>query len=330
MLGAIKEVRANMKSGGDRIELMRLFIRIADTGSLSAGARLLGLSQPSASRQLKQLETILGVQLIWRSNAELALTDAGEQFIMTAKQLVADWDAATEAVGLDKEQLRGPIRIAAPVAAGQTVLSHIVTDFAVKYPGVSIDLRLTEAPGDLAAGGYDLWIKAGPIQDTSLIVRKLWRANRAIVARPDHPRVSHPKELEPYAAVQLLNYVSREMRLESEDAQTCTLRMKPTYATDNTFAALLAIKKGIGYGILPHWMIKRELCCGDLVDLCPKWWPPPVILSLAYPQTRFRPARVKAFLEFVHHELRRMGEQVLAEPDQNTLGIESLKQKLEA
>lgn len=314
-----------MSSGGDRIELMRLFIRIADTGSLSAGARLLGLSQPSASRQLKQLETLLGVQLIWRSNSELALTDAGEQFIVTATRLVADWDAATEAIGCDKEQLRGPIRIAAPVASGQTVLSEITTDFVLKYPGVSIDLRLTEDPGDLAAGGYDLWIKAGPIQDRSLIVRKLWRAERAIVARTDHPRIIHPRELEPYGAVQLLNYVPREMSLESDDAQTFTLQIRPVYATDNTFAALLAVKKGIGYGILPHWMIKNELRCGDLVNLCPQWRPPAVSLSLAYPQTRFRPARVKTFLEFVRRELLRIGEEVLVESDPNAREAGSLE-----
>jgi DNA-binding transcriptional LysR family regulator len=89
-----------MSTTVDRLELMRLFVRIAESRSLSAAGRVLGLSQPSTSRQLKQLETMLGVQLVQRSTHELVLTDAGEQFLSTATELLAVWDAATETARL--------------------------------------------------------------------------------------------------------------------------------------------------------------------------------------------------------------------------------------
>jgi DNA-binding transcriptional LysR family regulator len=300
-----------MGTKGDRFELMRLFVRIAEARSLSAAGRLLGLSQPSTSRQLKQLESMLGVQLVQRSSAEFVLTDAGTQFLSAATDILADWDAAAEAVRLRRDELRGPIRVAAPVATGQTILAKIAARFLIEQPAVSFDWRLIDEPGDLAAGGYDLWIRAGPIRDQSLIVRDLWRAERAVVAHAAHPRVQHPIELEPYNAVQLVTYVSREIPLETADRQTMTLMVKPSFTTDNIYAALVAVREGVGYGILPYWAVQADLDSGAIIELCPLWRPPAVTLSVAYLQARFRPARVKIFLEYLRSELLRTGADVL-------------------
>ena len=300
-------------TGSDTLELIRLFTRIVDAGSLSGAARLFGLSQPSASRQLKQLEAILGTQLIWRSSSEFALTASGEQFLLTARRLLADWDAAVDGANLANDTLRGTIRVAAPVMSGQNVFAQFATDFALLHPEVSIDLRLTETPGELAAGGYDLWIRAGPIADTSLIVRDLWRADRIIVGGGKHVRVAHPRDLAAHKAVRLLNYVPAEVPLIDRSGDAFMLRMTSTFTTDNTVVALTAIRKGLGYGILPLWLVRGDLDSGTLVHLCPDWVPPAITLSLAYPQTRFRPARVKAFLAFVRSELVRLGEDVVVE-----------------
>ncbi len=304
-------MHSEMGTRGDRFELMRLFVRIAEARSLSAAGRLLGLSQPSTSRQLKQLETMLGVQLVQRSSSEFLLTDAGKQFLSAASNILADWDLATEAVRLRRDEIRGPIRVAAPVAAGQTVLARIAARFLLKYPAVSIDWRLIDEPGDLAAGGYDLWIRAGPIQNQSLIVRDLWRAERTIVAHPAHPRVQNPAELATCSAVQLVTYVSREVPLQTADGQSVMLSVTPSFVTDNIFAALVAVKEGVGYGILPYWAIQNDLDSGAIVELCPAWRPPTVILSVAYPQARYRPSRVEVFLDYLRSELIRTGADIL-------------------
>lgn len=298
---------------GDRFELMRLFVRIAQTRSLSAAGRLLGLSQPSTSRQLKQLETLLRVRLVQRSSSEFALTDAGEQFLSVATDILADWDAAAESMLLQRDELRGPIRVAAPVASGQTVLARIAARFLREHPAVTLDWRLIDEPGDLAARGYDLWIRAGPIRDESLIVRDLWRAERTVVAHASHPKVHHPAELEQYSAVQLVNYVSHEIPLETSDKQMMILRLRPAFITDNIYAALTAIKEGVGYGILPLWVMQEDLRTGLINELCPAWRPPSVTLSVAYSQARFRPARVELFLEFLRNELLQTGADVLFE-----------------
>src|SRR6201996_6067847 len=175
----------------DRFDFMRLFVRIAETGSLSAAAQSVGISQPSASRQLRQLEALLGVQLVRRSTHDLALTDAGSRFLEDARAMLADWETSTDTLRNEREELSGLIRVAVPVALGQTILATIASRFLVKHPAVTLDWRLIDQPGDLTVSGYDLWVRAGPVRQLGLIVRHLWRIERTIVAAPSFQTGSH-------------------------------------------------------------------------------------------------------------------------------------------
>jgi DNA-binding transcriptional LysR family regulator len=296
-----------MSPKADRIELVRLFVRVAETRSLSAAGKALGISQPSSSRQLKQLELIMGVQLVQRSTHDLALTDAGERFLPIAVELLNLWDGATETARLGRDEHRGPIRIAVPVAIGQTFLADIATRFLLDHPGITLDWRLIDEPGDLAAGGYDLWIRAGPVRDQTLIVRELQRANRTVVGNARQARVGHPVELNGRNAVQLVTFMTRQIPLATQDGRAATLRLKPAFITDNIYAAFTAIKQGVGYGILPYWLVSAELQAGSLIELCPEWKPPAITLYVAYPQVRFRPARVRIFIDYLRKELQRTG-----------------------
>lgn len=286
----------------DRLELIRLFVRIAETRSLSAAARALGLSQPSSSRQLKQLEAVMGVQLVKRSTHDLVVTDAGEQFLPVANELLNLWDGALETATLGRYEYRGPIRIAVSVSIGQTFLADLSARFLLKHPGITLDWRLIDEPGDLAAGGYDLWIKAGSIRDQTLIVHELGRLERTVVGNASQARVEHPSELNTRDAVQFIVIDTRQVPLKTQDGRTATLRLKPAFVTDSPFAAHAAIRHGVGYGIMSYWRVNAELKAGTLIELCPDWMPPAINLYLAYPQARFRPARLKKFIEYIRNE----------------------------
>ena len=292
-----------MSTPVDRLSLMRLFVRIGEARSLSGAGRLLGLSQPSTSRQLKQLEKILGVELFQRSTRELVLTEAGKQFLPTAMEMLAAWDAAMENARAGRDKFRGNIRVAVPVAIGQTILAEIAMRFLVEYPGTTLDWRLIDEPGDLAAGGYDLWIRAGPIRDESLIVHELRRSYRTIVGNAAEKSVQHPAELNRRPVVQLVTYMALHVPLKTDDGRATTLTLKPALATDNIYVALMGIRSRIGYGILPRWLVEQDLEAGSLVELCPEWHPPAISVYIAYPQTRFRTARVKLFIEYLRREL---------------------------
>jgi len=292
-----------MSTPVDRLNLMRLFVHIAEVRSLSGAGRLLGLSQPSTSRQLKQLETTLGVELFQRSTHELVLTEAGKQFLPTAMEMLAVWEGAVENARAGRDKFRGNIRVAVPVAIGQTVLAEIAVRFLAEHRGITLDWHIIDEPGDLAAGGYDLWIRAGPIRDESLIVHQLRRSHRTIVGNAAEKAVQHPTELNRRPAVQLVTYMALQIPLETDDGRATTLTLKPALATDNIYVALMGTRSGIGYGILPYWLVQEDLEAGTLVELCPGWRPPSISLYIAYPQTRFRTARVKLFIEYLRREL---------------------------
>ena len=296
----------------DRFELMRLFVRIAEAGSLSAAACSLKLSQPSASRQLKHLESLLGTQLIQRSTHELTLTDAGSRFLDDAKSLLGYWENATETLRLERDQLRGLIKVAAPVAIGQTLLAKIASQFLLQHPAVSIDWRLINEPVDLIAGGYDLWIRAGEISDPGLIVRDLWRIERSIVAAAGSVSATNPNALENCPAVQVVTYVSSEVPLLGPRKQTKTLKLKPAFTTNNIDAAIVAVREGVGYGILPLWAVQDDLDAGRMIQVCPEWQPPFLKLSIAYPPGRYRPVRVNAFIRRLRNDIPKTGAGIVA------------------
>lgn len=294
-----------MVSRADRFELMRLFVRIAETRSMSGAGRSLGLSQPSTSRLLKQLEEALGVHLVKRSTHALVLTDAGLNFLPLAIDMLRQWDEAADTTGQSREAHRGPIRVAAPVALGQTMLAEMAAKFLVDHPMISIDWRLVDDPGDLAAGGYDVWIRAGPIQDQALIVHELGRSPHLIVGHASQQPVDHPDELGGRDAVHLAHLTTRQIPLHAQDGRTALLRLKPVFTTDSLYAAFTAIRTGVGYGVLPHWLVSSELGKLSLAPLCREWSPPEIILSVAYPQARYRPERVKLFVDHLRSSARK-------------------------
>ena len=292
----------------DRFDLMALYVRIAETGSLTAAGRSLGLSQPSASRQLRELETALGVQLVMRSTHELTLTEAGHRFLADARQLLTDWEAIAERLRLQRGEIEGNIRIVAPTGLGQSVLADIAGSFVERHPQISIDWLLDDAPVDLIGRGIDLWIRVGPIADQSLIVRCLWRIERLIVAAESTGIAARePGDLSDAPAVILGSYIGTRLDLTGPDDAVATLAPRAVVSTDSIFVAERLTRAGRGYSILPRWLVQPGLDDGTLRIVCPDWRPPPLTLAVAYPQTRFRPARVTRLVDHLRHEIPKTG-----------------------
>ena len=297
----------------DRFDLMRLYIRIAETGSLTAAGRSLGLSQPSASRQLRELESELGTQLVMRTTHELSFTEAGQQFLADARQLVGDWETAVERLRLERGEVEGRIRIMAPSGLGQTVLADIAGSFVERYPRISLEWLLDDTPRDLIGQGIDLWIRVGPITDDSLIVRGLWHIERVIVAAPAaNIDAATPQALQEAPAVVLGPYVGAEIGLTGPSGEIVPLRPTASISTDNIFAAERLTLAGRGYSILPQWLVQPAIDADRLRIVCPAWQPPSLRLSLAYPQTRFRPARVPLFIDHLRREIPKTGAGIIA------------------
>ncbi|MBO9427766.1 LysR family transcriptional regulator [Labrenzia sp. R4_1] len=284
----------------DRLALLETFIRIAEKGSISGAARDLGMSQGSASRQLKDLEERLGVQLARRTTHSLALTETGFALLKDARELVTGWNALEEQYAGDTEILRGPLRIVAPVALGQLHLADIAIGFQASHPEVTVNWHLQDEPIRFAEIGCDLWIKIGPVPDDTLIVRRLGQVERMVVGTPsiaEQVRHARPDETPEIPFVTLTPFEGAKIRLSDPDGDQCDLKVTAKLSTNNIMSLKHAALSGLGAAVLPRWFIAGALGSGELVDLFPEWRAATLDVNLAYLPARHQPRRLTAFVD---------------------------------
>lgn len=284
----------------DRLALLETFMRIADRGTISGAARDLGMSQGSASRQLKDLEERLGVQLARRTTHSLALTEAGLEVLADARELIARWDALEEQHASDAEILRGPLRVVAPVALGQLHLADIAIGFQAANPNITVNWRLEDEPIRFAEIGCDCWIKIGPVTDENLIVRPLGRVERLIVGANNvaaRLEARTPDVAEGIPFVTLTPFEGAKIRLDGPDDAKRDLAVSPILSTNNIMSVKRAVLGGLGAAVLPEWFVAEELEAGVLVDLLPDWRAATLDVNLAYLPARRQPRRLTAFVK---------------------------------
>ena len=301
--------------GRGRIEQLQLLAAVEDCGSLSGAAAALGMSQPSASRRVRELEDAVGVALVRRSAQNSRLTQAGLQLVETGRSLLRDWNEAVEAVRDDRASLAGHLRVVAPVAAGQGVLATIVARFLRRHPDITIDWALCDEAIDPIETGCDLWIRVGEVPTQDHVVCDLWQIDRAIAAAPGFQAPEDLQMLAKMPAVLVRTFVPESVRLVHDDGKIWQLRQSPILAVDNLYAARAALLEGVGYGVLPLWSIQRQLAAGSLTLPYPAWHPPSTLLCLVYAPSSARPRRLSMLIDFIKEELTRS----------NGLGMEYLR-----
>ena len=190
------------------------------------------------------------------------------------------------------------------MAAGQGFLAAIAADFLRAYPDIAIEWHLRDDPLDMSAGGYDLWIRAGELHREDLVVRHIYRVDRALVMAPGQPEAAHPRELQARAAVRLSTFVPGTIELTHESGEKFRLRQRAVFTTDNLYAARTAVLQGAGYAVLPLWCMHAQLAQGALVRVCDPWLPPSVTFSLAYAPSRGRLPRVAKLIEHMRQQLQ--------------------------
>ncbi|MEM1075520.1 MAG: LysR family transcriptional regulator [Pseudomonadota bacterium] len=291
----------------DRLALLETFVRIAEKGTISGAARDLGISQGSASRQLKDLEERLGIQLARRTTHSLALTETGLEVLADARELIAGWDALEEQHAPDTEVLKGPLRIVAPVALGQLFLADIAIGFQALHSGVSVNWRLQDEPIRFAEIGCDCWIKIGPVPDDTLIVRRLGQVERLVVCTPFLAKQltgNQPKCTQEIPFVTLTPFEGAKIRLSQPDGEQCDLDVTAKLSTNNIVSLKRAALSGLGAAVLPRWFVTEELGSGALVDVFPDWRAATLDVNLAYLPARHQPRRLSEFIDAFEKDFR--------------------------
>lgn len=287
----------------DRLALLETFVRIADAGSISAAARDLGLSQPSVSRQLAELEARFRVQLMRRTTHSLALTAAGAALLADARRLLDDWDVLEEQHIESGEALRGKLKIVAPIALGQLHLVDIAVQFQQQYPLILLSWQLQDEPIRFAEVGCDCWIKIGAVPNDSLLIEPLGQVERLVVASPallqTHRPPKTPKALATLPCVALSPFEGGQIPLTHSTGKTVVISPTVKMVTNNIFALRQATLAGVGISVLPRWFITNELEDQQLIDLLPGWRAPQLTIHMASRRDRHQPRRLRRFLDTI-------------------------------
>jgi len=296
-----------MSKSLDRLTLLETFIRIADAGNISAAARDLGLSQPSVSRQLAELESRFNAQLMQRTTHSLALTAAGAELLADARRLIDEWEAMEEKHLEAKTAPKGKLNVIAPVALGQLDLLDIAMRFQQRYPLIQLSWQLRDGNIRFAEEGCDCWIKIGSVSDTSLAVEPLGQVERLVVAAPQlfesQPLPKTPQALEQLSFVTLSPFEGDRIPLSSAKGKQKLITPSARLVTNSIMALRKATLAGLGPAVMPRWFIEEDLQQQRLVDVLPQWRAPKLTIYVASLPGRYRPQRLTAFLEALRAEV---------------------------
>lgn len=248
------------------IEELRTFVEVADAGGVTPAARRLGISKSIVSRRLARLESDLGIQLLARTTRGAALTEAGTTFRDYAARVCAEIDVAKETI-LPAGDLRGRLRVAAPLSFGPTHLAVVLAEMAQRHPHLHIHTCYSDRFVDIIAEGYDCAIRLGHLQDSNLIARRVGPIYGSLVATPEYiARHGKPESLD-----ELLNHEALMQGTETwqflDGDRTVTIRPQGRFKADNGTALVAAALAGLGIAYLPEGLVAGHLASGDLMPV---------------------------------------------------------------
>ena len=292
----------------DRVELMRTFIRIVESGSLSAAARQMETTQATISRRLQSLEEMLGAKLLLRSTHAMKLTDDGERCYQHARQVVESWLALEDALQLTDEQPVGTLRVRAPHAFGQQQLLIPLVGFLARYPQLSVEWMLHDKAVDFISDNVDCAIRVGAEVDPATVTVLLAEVPRCIVASPEllsrFPQVTQPESLSALPWIAIRTFYQHEVVLRHADSdQTASVAIASRLSTDSLYVAKNAALAGVGVAVVSSWTVEEEIANGRLIELLPQWQAAPLPVHLVYPWARYYPVRLRKFLDLMREAM---------------------------
>ncbi|KWK51822.1 LysR family transcriptional regulator [Burkholderia stagnalis] len=290
-----------VEGAGYRFELMETFVRIVESGSLSAAAAQLNTTQPTISRRLQALERSLGVRLLQRTTHAMRLTVDGERCFKRAKELLASWAAFEADLRGAQEEPEGLLRVAVPHAFGQERFVGPLARFLADYPRVSVEWLLQDEVRDFIGSGIDCAIQVGEPTDPGVVAIRLSKVPRFVVAAPSvlngAPVPAEPDALAALPWLSLRTYYRNELALRhAVTGETRRIAIRPRISTANLYALRSAALLGVGACVGSSWMLADALAQGRLVHLAPQWEAAPLPVYLTYPHAQFYPSRLVRFI----------------------------------
>ena len=278
---------------------LETFVAVADTGGVSGAARRLGLPKSIVSRRLVRLENELGAQLLTRTTRGAALTEAGATFREHAARVVAELEAARDSLSPEGE-LRGLLRIAAPLSFGATRLAPVIAEFAGLHSQLQITTAYSDRFVDLVAEGFDVAVRIGWLPDSSLVARRIGPVTGRLVATPEYLASNGaPASLDDVANHPAVMQSSAESWRVRDGDHVVTLHPQGRFKADNGQALVSAVLAGLGIAMLPDFLINEHIASGALVVLLPQYPMPEAGLYVVRPPGAHPSRKVRVFTDLL-------------------------------
>jgi DNA-binding transcriptional LysR family regulator len=279
------------------------FINVVETESFTAAAKRMDVSVAHVSRHINQLEDRLGTKLLYRTTRTLKLTEVGEVYYQHARKVLSDLQDAERAVMELEGKPTGKLRITAPVYYGEYFLAPLVNDFLLQYPNLDLELKLTNQAIDLVQEGYDLAIRLGALDSSSLMCRKLGRRTQYLCAAPDYLATrGTPQSLADLANHRCLGGSLDHWRF-LEDGKLRNWRVGSAWSCNSGLALRDAALKGLGIVQLPDYYVIDSLHDGRLVSLLENYRLPDDGIWVLYPNNRHLSPKVRLLVDFLVERL---------------------------
>ena len=288
----------------DRLAALSLFTKVVEAGSFSEAGRRMGLAPSSVSRRMLELEGWVGATLFHRTTRQLRLSDVGQRFHERVPGILLDLEEARVVAAQLEDHPSGLLRLSVPDSM-ERHMTMAMCVFQARWPGVHFSFDFSDRVVDLVAEGFDLALRIGRLQDSTLKARKITEARRLLCASPRYlERAGRPKRPEDLADHNCLTFRTQpgyNVWRFAAGKGTVDVRASGSFSANSGRALMAAACDALGLILAPQWLLGRALAEGDLVEVLPQYVlvPDRTPLYAVHPYQRFVPPKVRTFVDFL-------------------------------
>lgn len=285
----------------DQLQTMRAFVAIAETGSFTAAAARLHMSRAMASKHVMDLEAHLGLRLLNRTTRSVNLTEAGASYAARCRDIIEAIEAAEREVTSQAAEPVGRLRVSAPVFFGATCVAPMIEGYARRFPGVGVDLVLNDRFVDLIEEGYDVAIRIGRLEDSSLVAKRVATTRLMVCGAPSyldaHGRPQVPADLAGHECLQYSYAAGSAWSFEGPRGPE-VVRLASRFTCNNAEALCMMAAEGLGLVYAPDFYVVARLRTKQLEQVLADYMGEPLGVFVVHPSRRHVPLKVRSFIEF--------------------------------
>lgn len=295
----------------DSIALFRIFSRVVETASFTRAAETLGVPRSSVSAAVMELENKLGARFLHRTTRKVTPTQDGLALYERCQTILAEVEATHTLFRDASAPPTGKLRVNLPGRLGRCIVAPALPHFLDAFPGIDLDLGVTDRAIDLVESGVDCVVRVGPLSTSGLIAHRLGEISLINVASPTylarHGIPHTPQDLPQHWAVHYASPTSG--RVEEwewiENGLVHTLPLRARVSVNSAEASIACARAGLGLIQIPAYDVRHHLAAGELTEVLPDHRAPPLPVTLLFPHRPALSHRVRVFTQWLEELLRR-------------------------